>query len=184
MQGGSLFGDLDLDLLQIEVDGVGLQLDRVKTQLDLNCFWISTFCLNTLEVESLTLDISASDSEQASANPVFFQSPFAVQIDKLVLGAAAIDWPGGSWRQALMNAELKLSASELVIASVDISAPVLQVDASERDDSKYTGFDPSKIFIPLDVSVSQLKLMRPRLEIGDVELSLDSVASSGRWQGL
>ncbi len=181
--GGSLFGDLDLDLLQIEVDGVELQLDRVKTQLDLDCFWISTFCLNTLEVESLTLDISASDSEQASANPVFFQSPFAVQIDKLVLGAAAIDWPGGSWRQALMNAELKLSASKLVIASVDISAPVLQVDASERDDSQYTGFDPSKIFIPLDVSVSQLNLMRPRLEIGDIEQSLDNVALSGRWQG-
>ena len=181
--GGSLFGDLDLDLLQIEVDGVELQLDRVKTQLDLDCFWISTFCLNSLEVESLTLDISASDSEQASAHPVFFQAPFTVQIDKLVLGSAAIDWPGGSWRQALMNAELKLSASELVIASVDISAPVLQVDASERDDSKYTGFDPSKIFIPLDVSVSQLNLMRPRLEIGDIEQSLDNVALSGRWQG-
>ena len=109
--GGSLFGDLDLDLLQIEVDGVGLQLDRVKTQLDLNCFWISTFCLNTLEVESLTLDISASDSEQASANPVFFQSPFAVQIDKLVLGAAAIDWPGGRWRSTSGIETLEIRAT-------------------------------------------------------------------------
>ncbi|MEP5566974.1 MAG: translocation/assembly module TamB domain-containing protein [Halioglobus sp.] len=182
---GSLFGDLELNFLKIDVAGVDLQLDRVKTQLDLDCFWVSKFCLRTLEVESLALDIAAGedDSEQASSNPELIEVPYAVQVDKLSLGAAAIVWPGGGWQQGQLNAALTLSGSELLISSADAFEPVLQVDSGEEEDSGYTGFVPGKIFLPLDLTVSQLNLVRPRALIGDVEYSIETLSLSGQWRG-
>ena len=183
--GGSLFGDLELNLVQIDVGGVDLQLNRIKTQLDLDCFWVSTFCFRTLDVQSLTLDISAgdSDSEQTSKSPQLIDVPFALQVDKLALGTVDIRWPGGGWQQALMTAELTLSGSELVVVSADISKPLLQVDASENDDPGYAGFQPGKIFIPLDVSVARLNLTQAQAVIGELEQSIENLTLSARWQG-
>ena len=182
---GSLFGDLELDLVKMETGGVDLQLDSVKTQLDLNCFWVSKFCLRTLEVQSLVLDITAGDDdgEQVPADSELIEVPFAVQVDRLSLGSAAISWSGGGWQQGQMNAELTFVGSQLLITSADVLEPVLQVDSGEEEDSGYSGFLPPAIFLPLDLSVSRLNLVRAKAVIGDLEHPVETLALSGRWQG-
>ncbi|MEH6588262.1 MAG: translocation/assembly module TamB domain-containing protein [Halioglobus sp.] len=183
--GGSLFGDLELQMVALDVGDVALQLDRIDTRLDLDCFWRSTFCFEALAIGSLTLDVAAaeSDVQSSSDQPQLIEIPFFYEIQKLSLGEALVRWPGGSWRQGQMSAELRLAGSELQIMSASVAEPVLEVLSDTADSQGYAGFEPAPIFIPLDLTISRLELNAAHAVIGDLQQSIDQLVLSGRWQG-
>lgn len=183
--GGSLFGDLELQMVALDIGDVALQLDAVDTRLDLDCFWRSTFCFEDLAIGSLTLNVAAAEVEApgSSAQPQRLEIPFFYEIQKLSLGEALVRWPGGSWRQGQMSAELRLAGSELQIVSASVAEPVLEILSDTGDSQGYAGFEPASIFIPLDLAISRLELNAALAVIGDLTQPVEQVVLSGRWQG-
>jgi translocation and assembly module TamB len=182
---GSLFGDLALSGLAMELGTVTLQLDEVHTRLQLQCFWRSAFCLDELRVGALRLDVAAGDAEPGSeaGDPELLQIPFAYEINALVIDSAQLSWPGGGWTQGELRGQISLKAGHLEITTATIGNARLQVSSAEASEKAYAGFEPPEIFLPLPLTVHSLSLQEAHIQIGGVERSLDSVSLVADWNG-
>jgi translocation and assembly module TamB len=183
--GGSLFGDLQLQRVVISTDSVNLRLSDLHTRLELGCFWRSRFCLSEMTASELTLDILPGESEPGSVtpDPQLMNIPYGVEVAQLQLGSVLLSWPGGSWRQGTMQAAINLAGSRLQIDNAAFERPLLIIDAEEAGDSGYAGFEPPQIFLPLELDLGQLRLVKPGARIGTVEQAFEQIEIAGSWNG-
>ena len=179
---GSLFGDLGLQRVALQLDGVDLAVTGVDTRLDIDCFWHSVFCFDELRIESLRLELTATEGNDTPATPQLVQIPFSYRAPALEVAQVHVAWPGGSWQQRDMQANLQLADSVLEVFSANISSPELFIEEGEEADAGFEGFEPPAIFMPLGIVVSALDISDARVHIGEDIQRVERLSLSGAWR--
>ncbi len=181
---GSLFGELRLDWLQFETGALELRLEQLESKLDMNCFWASTFCFETLNAGALELEISASGDEgEASVDDTPLVIPYAWDIPALRIQQLVVSWPGGSWQQQGVRAGLRMAESNVDIASLESASAVLRLEPDEDTADGYQGFKPPRVYLPFELSLRQSLLAKLQLTVGGSTYSAASLAVAAVWQG-
>lgn len=191
--GGSLFGDLQLAKLSIEAGQVSVQLEQLQSRLDLSCFWNSTFCFQALKADSLSVDIAdagegGTDDEEGTvggqdSEPALLSIPYAYVVPELELQRLNVTWPGGSWQQQDLRAQLELSGGRLAIGRLEAQSSLLTLETDAQAETPYAGFEPPQLFMPLELLVDKLALRQPRVEAGEASYRLQGLELAGSWHG-
>lgn len=179
---GSLFGELGLTRVALELDSLELTLEGVDTRLDIDCFWRSEFCFDKLQVQSLRLEVAGGAEEIEPETPELIEIPFVYRAPSLQVAQLYVGWPGGSWRQQHLVADLQLANSVLEVFSATISSPALHIEPGDSGDNGYRGFEPPAIFMPLGLVVSDLQMTAGQAHIGEQTRRLDKLSLAGAWR--
>ncbi|PLW69404.1 translocation/assembly module TamB domain-containing protein [Pseudohalioglobus lutimaris] len=187
---GSLFGELRLAQLDIDVGNVSLRLEQVESRLDLGCFWVSTFCFEKLSARSLSLDVSddpqADDVVDGGADEgarQLLSIPYAYALPDVYLQRVNVRWPGGHWQQQELRAQVEIAGSRITIIRAEAESPELGLTQDAQPEPSYAGFQPSQLFLPLDLRVEHLLMQQPRVLLGETQHSLQSLELAGSWRG-
>lgn len=180
---GALFGDLELDQVSLQLDALDLRLEGIDTRLDIDCFWRSAFCFQRLSVRSLYLDIGVGDDDSVAAAPAAIDIPYAYEAPSLEIASVQVTWPGGSWQQQALSADLQLVNSVLEVASARIQSPRLSIDGSENPQDAYPGFEPPSLFMPLGLAFENLVVSSAELQVAGSRQRLDELSLTATWSG-
>ncbi|RLQ22861.1 hypothetical protein DWB85_05295 [Seongchinamella sediminis] len=179
---GSLFGELGLQRVALELDSIELVLEDVNTRLDIDCFWRSAFCFDTLRVQSLRLDVAEGGGQADPEPPALIEIPFIYRASNLQVAQLRVGWPGGHWQQENLVADLQLANSVLEVYSAHIASPVLFIAADASSDAGYQGFEPPPIFMPLGLHVDSLQITAARFQLGEQTTQIDRLSLAGSWR--
>ncbi|KAA1193909.1 hypothetical protein F0M18_00225 [Pseudohalioglobus sediminis] len=181
--GGTLFGELQLAELEIETAAVQLKLTQVASRLDPRCFLASTFCLDALAAETLSIQVAATEANAEPASPQMIDIPYRYEIPNLRLQSALIEWPGGHWQQGALEASVTIAGSRISVEQASVAEPELVLQAQPDTGDSYQGFAPTDIFIPVELEVWRLLLQRPRVRSGSFTQALESLELVANWGG-
>ncbi|TDG13683.1 hypothetical protein E2F43_09175 [Seongchinamella unica] len=179
---GSLFGELELTRVGLQLDTVELTLEGVDTHLDIDCFWQSAFCFDELRVQSLRLEVTEGESELNRADPELIEIPFIYRAPDLQVAQLYIGWPGGRWQQENLVADLQLAESVLEVFSLNVNSPGLFIDAGDSVDDGYQGFEPPAIYMPLELVVRNLEMTDAQVHVGEQAQQIDRLSLTASWR--
>lgn len=185
---GSLFGDLELVRVSLDLPGVIIDLSELQTRLRLECLWTSRFCLSRANVGAVSVQIVPLPEpvEEGADNgdpPELVDIPYPIEIEALEVGSVSVAWEGGRWQQARLAAAVDIESSRIRIAGAEIDSAGLYLEAAEPNDDGYEGFVPPEVFIPLTLQVDGLDLAQGSFQVGEQALQLQALHLAGRWRG-
>ncbi|MFV8816621.1 translocation/assembly module TamB domain-containing protein [Haliea sp. E17] len=184
---GSLLGELRLSHLRIAVADVTVALDDIALQLEPGCLLRSEFCFRELRVQSLAVAVAetaAADAPEAAApaDDSLVEMPYPLKSDALEVVHARVSWPGGHWEQRGLRAAASFVGPLLRVSRAELDTAQLVVEPGE-DEGPYTGFEPIRIFLPLQIELDSLHLREGQLDLAGWTPELQGLELAGEWRG-
>ncbi|MFV0478551.1 MAG: translocation/assembly module TamB domain-containing protein [Parahaliea sp.] len=190
-QGGRLFGRFQVRQLSLHREGLEFSLSDIDAKWQVSCLWQREICISRFSAGTLQLVLAGSDeknnqetgqkspdaqTQNRNDEPVPIQFPVRMQAPDIQIKQLHISWPGGSWQQA--QAQIHLAVAEQAIrAGGRIEDGLLSLAASEPHNSDSS--DPLRlptIWLPFDIDINTLELLRPGLVNGDTKEQLERLA--------
>ncbi len=188
---GALLGDLRLQRLAVNVEGVEVVLDTIALQLKRECLWRSEFCFHYLNVEDLRVSVDDSvfedeESGEAAGAESLIELPYPLESADLRVDHLLVSWPGGSWEQGELRGAARFAASTLHVSKASLATAHLWVGEGEDGgdgDEGYTGFEPTRVFLPLNIQARDVRLAQGSMSLAGWESELGPLELAGQWRG-
>ena len=183
-RGGTLAGALQLASLRLDWDAGAIVLRDVQVAMDASCLWDRAICVRHLAIARTDIllepDSQAAPAASTQAGPL--RLPWALHAPDIELGAVQVRWRGGRWSQGAARVALSAQDAQLRVASAQVAAALLEIDASQP------ATDPGRLSLPaldlpMDLRVESLSVAPAVLVLGDNRHTLASLQLSGRWSG-
>ena len=190
-EAGALVGELKLSVLTVSLPAVEIAALDVTVRLNSSCLWRSEVCLSYLTANEISVSVAPSESaatvedssgDGAAAEQSLFRFPVPVSIDQLEVKKIEVEWPGGSWANAVASTRLLLSESNVELTSTRIDAGQLMLETDENAPATADAVTLPALSLPLHLIVNDLRLQRPAWAISGITHIHDRVTLTGDWQ--
>lgn len=187
---GSLGGQLQIERLRYQTEGLSLALDDVLIVIEPNCLWRGVFCFRQLHAARLDIAIlpavedstapPAAGSAAAAAQLIVF--PIPIEAVSLEIASVHIRWPGGQWLQGPAHGAVRILNSLVELSSVTLLQPILTLEESSSAVATDTTTLPS-ISLPIELAITRAELLHPTLDLYGETHALHSIRLQGAWHG-
>lgn len=187
--GGSLGGELQLEMLRVSLDGLEVELSGVRSRLRPACLWQSLVCFAALEIEQLEVRVlpgesAADDTEAQTAEAGSIEMlalPLRLRAPGVRIGRAEVRWPGGMWRQGASELDIELKPEGVFLGNVVLRDAQLALEAAES--SAPSPLVLPSLALPLTLAIDDFLLQRPSVRQGERLEAFDAIRGALRWRG-
>ena len=183
--GGTLAGEILLERLVWNGEGLRLALAGLVIELSPNCLWHSRICFSQLYAQDLSLELLAEPATepvppQNSDDDSLFEFPVPMEAANLQVDALSVVWQGGQWRQGRIEGAVAISGSTVRVGRALVQDAQL-ILAEGGDDSPAPGMP--RISLPLRLQVEELELQGAALDIDGTRQAFESLRlRGGDWR--